>query len=212
MEITIFGASGALGQEILKQALDAGHNITVLLRSKEALPPNLLSQITVIEGDGLNEADVARALNSKTDAVIFAIGVRKSSPENLCTNVTKIITQTMKDLGLKRFIWCGGGSTLVAEDNVTFGARTVEKIARVFMPLKHHDKTNQYQFLTTLTDIDWIGIRPLQMNKGSLKAQYKLGFDQFSGFSSISFADCAHAMVSMIEDDTWIGKAPIIQY
>ena len=212
MEITIFGASGALGQEILSQALSAGHTITVLVRSTTRLPFSVLNRITVVEGDALNEHDVARALISNPQAVMFAIGVKKHSPENLCTDATKIITNKMKDLGLRKFIWCGGGSTLVAEDNITFGAKLVERIAKIFMPRKHHDKTNQYQLLKRLTGIDWIGIRPLQMKKGSLKGQYQLGFDPFSGFSSISFADCAHAMLNMIEDDTWVGTAPIIQY
>ena len=38
------------------------------------------------------------------------------------------------------------------------------------------------------------------------------GDDPFNGFSAISFADCAHAMLNMLQDDTWLHKAPIIQY
>ncbi len=30
--------------------------------------------------------------------------------------------------------------------------------------------------------------------------------------SRIHFADCAHAMVAMLEDDTWLHEAPIVQY
>jgi putative NADH-flavin reductase len=50
------------------------------------------------------------------------------------------------------------------------------------------------------------------MRKGPKRTQYRLGFDAFNGMSAISFADCAHAMVKMLEDDTWLSKAPIIQY
>jgi putative NADH-flavin reductase len=50
------------------------------------------------------------------------------------------------------------------------------------------------------------------MKDGPKKGEYRLGFYPFSGLSSISFADCAHAMLGMLQDDTWIGKAPIIQY
>ena len=52
----------------------------------------------------------------------------------------------------------------------------------------------------------------MQMKEGAKKGVYRVGFNAFSGLSSISFADCAHAMIHMLEDDTWIGKAPIIQY
>jgi putative NADH-flavin reductase len=80
------------------------------------------------------------------------------------------------------------------------------------MPLRHNDKEHQYQFLKQHPEVDWIGVRPLQMRKGPKRAQYRLGFDAFTGLSVITFADCAHAMVNMLEDDTWLHKAPIIQY
>ena len=50
------------------------------------------------------------------------------------------------------------------------------------------------------------------MRKGAQRAEYRLGFHPYSGFSAISFADCAHAMIGMLSDDTWLHKAPIIQY
>ena len=57
-----------------------------------------------------------------------------------------------------------------------------------------------------------MGVRPLQMRPGVKKGEYRLGYNAFSGLSSISFADCAHAMVEMLEDDTWRGRVPIVQY
>ena len=50
------------------------------------------------------------------------------------------------------------------------------------------------------------------MRNGSRREKYRLGFHPFNGFSAISFADCAHAMLQMLTDETWLHKAPIIQY
>ncbi len=61
-------------------------------------------------------------------------------------------------------------------------------------------------------DLEWLGVRPLQMREGPRTEEYRLGFHTFSGFSWISFADCANAMVGMLDDDTWLHKAPIVQY
>jgi len=212
VKITIFGATGALGSECLTQALDAGHEVTVLVRSASKLPDDARKQIEVVEGDGLNVGDVERALGEGTEAILFAIGVDKHSPEDLCTDVTRHILRAMVSSNIPRLVWCGGGSTLVEEDQVTFGAKIVEKIAQVFMPLRHHDKEHQYQLLQQHPEVGWIGVRPLQMRKGPKRGQYRLGFDRFNGLSVISFADCADAMVKMLEDDTWLSKAPIIQY
>ena len=212
MKITIFGATGALGSECLTQTLDAGHEVTVLVRSASKLPTHSRRQIRVVEGDGLRAGDVEQALSGGTEAILFAIGVDTHSPQDLCTDVTRHILRAMVGSNINRLVWCGGGSTIVEEDRVTFGAKMVEKIAQTFMSLRHYDKEHQYQLLKQHPEIDWVGVRPLQMRKGPKRTEYRLGFDAFNGLSKISFADCAHAMVDMLEDDAWVHKAPIIQY
>ena len=212
MKITIFGATGSLGRECLQQAVAEGHEVTVLVRSPAKLPEDLKKQIIVVEGNGLDAADVSKAMAASPDAVLFAVGVDRNSPEDLCTNVTKNIISAMSDSRHCKLIWCGGGSTFVEEDQITFGAKVVEKIARTFMALRHFDKEHQYQLLQQHPEVDWIGVRPLQMRRGPKLGIYRLGFDTFSGRSKISFADCAHAMLKMLHDDRWLRKAPIIQY
>lgn len=213
MNITLFGATGDLGQECLKQSLEAGHTVTVLVRSPHKLPAALRDRITVVEGDGLVSDDVARALPPGTDAILFAVGVdEKTSPPDLCTDVTRHILAVMRREQIPRLVWCGGGSNLRPEDAITFGARFVRWYSGVFLKHRHTDKEHQLQLLDDNTDLCWIGIRPLQMKSGPKKGVYRLGYNAFSGLSSISFADCAHAMINMLDDQTWVGKVPVIQY
>lgn len=213
MHVTLFGATGKLGLECLQQCLEAGHTMTVLVRSPGKLPAGLRDRITVVEGDGLVVADVESALPSGTDAILFAVGVdEKTSPPDLCTDVTRHILAVMRREQIPRLVWCGGGSTLRPEDVVTFGARFVRWFSETFLAHRHSDKVHQLQLLDDNAELCWIGIRPLQMKAGPRTGRYRLGYNAFSGFSSISFADCAHAMVNMLDDDTWVGKAPVIQY
>jgi putative NADH-flavin reductase len=167
----------------------------------------------VIQGDGLLADDVARALPRGTDAVLFAVGVdEKTSPPDLCTDVTRHILHVMRAQQIPRLVWCGGGSNIRPEDVITFGARFVRWFSASFLRHRHTDKEHQLQLLDANTDLRWIGVRPLQMKAGRRTGRYRLGYNAFSGLSSISFADCAHAMVAMLADDTWVGKVPIIQY
>jgi len=213
MNVTLFGATGNLGRECLEQCLQAGHAVTVLVRSPDKLPATLRQQITVIQGDGLILDDVARALPRGTDAVLFAVGVdEKTSPQDLCTDVTRHILVAMRRQQIPRLVWCGGGSNFRSEDVITFGARFVRWFSETFLRHRHTDKEHQLRLLDDNTDVCWIGVRPLQMKSGPKKCEYRLDYNAFSGLSSISFADCAHAMVGMLEDDTWLGKVPIIQY
>ncbi len=212
MKLAIFGATGALGSECVRLALIAGHELSVLVRDPKKLRPELEGKIYVVTGNALEYADVDRAVLPGTDAVLFAIGVDKNSPKNLCTDVTRHILKIMREKNVGRLVWCGGGSTLVPEDKIGFGAKFVKMYSRIFLPLRYFDKENQFALLDKNRDVDWIGVRPLQMKTGAHTGNYRVGFNPFNGFSEISFSDCAGAMLGMLNNDAWIGKAPIVQY
>jgi putative NADH-flavin reductase len=213
VNIALFGATGQLGSECLVQCLEAGHHVTALVRNPDKLPDELRRRITVIQGDGLVLDDVARAIPQGTDAVLFAVGVdEKTSPPDLCTDVTRHILTVMRSKQIPRLVWCGGGSNFRPEDVITFGARFVRWFSETFLAHRHTDKEHQLQLLDNHTDVCWLGVRPLQMKSGARTGKYRLGYNAFSGLSKISFADCAHAMLTMLDNDTWKGKAPIVQY
>lgn len=211
MKIALFGATGAVGRECLTQSLEAGHDVRVLARSPAKLPEALRSRVDVVEGDGLDAGDVDRTIEG-ADVVLFAIGVDQHSPEDLCTNSTALILEVMRKHGARRLVWCGGGSNFVEEDVLTFGARFVNLYARLFLRLRHEDKEHQYALLQQNRDVEWLGVRPLQIRDAPLRGEYRLGFHAFSPSSWVSFADVGHAMVSMIDGDEWIHRAPILQY
>ncbi len=213
MKVTIFGATGGLGSECLKQSLEAGHEVTVLLRNPDKLSADLRARITVVKGDALKLEDVRQAIPRSTEAVLFAIGVdEKTSPPDLCTDVTRHILQVMREHQTPRLVWCGGGSNLLPEDQITFGTKFVRWWSETFLKHRHYDKVHQLELLLASQDVRWLGIRPLQMGPGPRRGQYRLGYHAFSGLSKISFADCAHAMLGMLSDNTWLHKAPVVQY
>ena len=213
MKVTILGATGDLGKECLQQCIDAGHDVTVLVRTPSKLPDKVRDNITIVEGDGLSVDDVAASMKIGTEAVLFAVGVdEKTSPQDLCTDVTQHVLAAMRRHNIPKLVWCGGGSNIRKEDVVTSGAKFVKFFAEIFLKKRHTDKEHQLTLLDENRDIKWIGIRPLQMRHGPKKENYRLGYIAFSAMSKIHFADCAHAMVNMLVDDTWVGEAPIIQY
>lgn len=211
MRLAILGATGALGRECTAQALAAGHDVRVLVRTPSKLDDAVRARADVVVGDALDGSTVEDALTG-TEGVLFAIGVDKDSPEDLCTDVTRHVLDAMPGANVRRLVWCGGGSNLVDEDVVTVGARFVHVFARTFLGLRHRDKQHQLALLDQRRDVEWVGVRPLQMHDGPRRETYRLGFDAFNGMSRISFADCAHAMLSLLDGDEWLHRAPIIQY
>jgi len=212
MKLSVFGATGSVGSECVRLSLLAGHELSVLVRDPQKLRPEFEGKVRIVMGNALEYADVDKTILQGTDAVLFAIGVDRNSPKNLCTDATRHILEVMRRKNVGRLVWCGGGSTQMSEDIIGFGAKFVKMYSEILLPLRHFDKQNQFELLDKNRDITWIGVRPLQMKPGAHTGKYRIGYDSFNGFSNISFSDCADSMLGMLNDDTWIGKAPIIQY
>jgi len=49
--LLIMGATGSLGRHVLRQALAAGHDVTVSVRTPSKLPPEIREQVSVHTGD-----------------------------------------------------------------------------------------------------------------------------------------------------------------
>jgi putative NADH-flavin reductase len=70
--IIIFGATGSLGRHVLRQALAAGHEVTVFVRTPSKLPPETHERVIVHTGD--LSAQVPLDLLRGQDALINCAG------------------------------------------------------------------------------------------------------------------------------------------
>ena len=70
--LLILGATGSLGRQVLRQAVDAGHDVTVLVRTPSKLSPEVRERVSVHTGDlsALGPLDLARG----QDALINCAG------------------------------------------------------------------------------------------------------------------------------------------
>jgi putative NADH-flavin reductase len=74
VKIVVFGATGGTGREVVRQGLEAGHEITVFVRDPAAFND---SRVRVVVGDTLrDDAKVVEAVRGQ-DAVVSALGVRR---------------------------------------------------------------------------------------------------------------------------------------
>src|ERR1700680_3463016 len=70
-KIIVLGASGALGKHVAQQAVDAGHEVSVVVRTPSKLPTSLRDKVKVHEADiATLTAHQLGALVSAYDAVI----------------------------------------------------------------------------------------------------------------------------------------------
>ena len=63
MKIVLFGATGLTGHEILKQALDEGHEVKAVVRKPSQIELEH-SNLSVVQGDVFNPQSVQEAVGS----------------------------------------------------------------------------------------------------------------------------------------------------
>jgi len=115
MKISIFGASGMVGKELVKQALNKGHEVTAFGR-------NVYSAFTekenlhLVQGALFDENQVYDALKD-SDAVLSALGGSLDGTDKTRSLGMKYITSAMKRAGVQRIIAVGGKGSLNVPDD-----------------------------------------------------------------------------------------------
>src|SRR6266545_5860209 len=96
MKVLILGATGSIGRRLIPQALQRGHEVTVLVRRPVNIPG-----VRVIEGDALNPEDLDRAVAGQ-DAVVYALGAKGLGRTTLFSESTRRLIDAMKKHGVRR--------------------------------------------------------------------------------------------------------------
>src|SRR5262245_46537141 len=102
MKITVVGATGRTARHLLAEGLRRGHQLTALTHRPQALE-NPTALAAVVHGDGRDPDAVRKAIDG-ADAVISTVpGAVRNDPHRL-TDVSRVLTQAMADLGVRRLV------------------------------------------------------------------------------------------------------------
>lgn len=98
MNITILGAAGGTGTQVVQQALAAGHSVTALVRSPEKMAVTD-PKLRVVQGDATEQASMATALEG-ADAVISTL----DAPGPVIADATRALLQVAKGENAPRVV------------------------------------------------------------------------------------------------------------
>jgi putative NADH-flavin reductase len=210
MSLTVFGATGGVGGEVVTQALDAGHHVTAYVRNPAKLTvthPNL----TAVAGQLADRDAVQRAVHG-ADAVISALGPsldRKATGMPLVDG-TRTIVDAMRAEGVERYVGLATPSLRDPRDKGSLLGRIVPFMGRMFLARAYRELLDMSQLVTDST-LDWTiarFTRPADGPRtGSVRAGY-LGRDRIR--ASITRADIASFLLDQTTDTRFHRAAPAI--
>ena len=208
MRITILGASGRIGRHVLEQALDAGHEVTVLVRDAARLG-TLADRVHLVTGTVNDPAAVGQAVQG-SDAVISTIGPDANRPEQVLRlrDGMRNTIAAMHRHGVRRIVnLSGAGITAPGERKPLFD-RIASRIVRLLSRNVVAAKQAEYDELAR-TDLEWVAVRPAIVTDGPPTGRYLAGPGELRAGARIGRGDVAHLMLAEAERPSHIGHPGI---
>lgn len=203
MKLIIFGATGTVGKELVKQAVEKGYTVTAFVRNPEKTQIENHSNLIINKGDVLNLTEVENALKNQ-DVILCALGDGKIG--KIRALGTKNIIEAMNKTGQKRLICQTTLGMGESYGNLNFMWKHI--MFGMLLKRAFQDHQLQEQFILN-SNLDYTLIRPSALTDGEITNHYKVGFDgNFKKLSlKISRADVADFMLQQTATTRYSKKA-----
>jgi len=206
MKVLVIGASGGVGREVVTQALDAGHEVTALLRRPEGFDVKH-ERLRAVKGDVLDRASLDAVMPGH-DVVLTPFGPRSASgPQTLYTAGGANIVAAMKAAGVKRIIAVTSGGV---EDDP--GPPLIYRwVIKPLFLQKGYDDHKRFEAMLKDSGLEWIVVRPYRLLDGPRTGRYRVS-PRFLPAKPVGIhrADIADFMVKQLGSDEWLRQTPTL--
>lgn len=211
MNITIFGASGAIGQLLTRLALDNGDFVTAYVRNPDKISlkhPNL----SLVQGDLSNTSTIEKAV-AKSDVVISTLGPALDMSRKLkgtpIADGHELIIRAMKKLNIKRLITLATPALQADDDKKSISTILPGVLAKIFIP-NGHAEMKKIEEIIKQSSLDWTVVRIINPNVKHKGQAYDYSFGDKPAKLGVSRENVATFMYSAARDKHLIRKMPII--
>ena len=196
MKLIVFGATGDVGQQFVRMAVEEGHEVTAFVRTPEKLQTK--EGVHVVQGDAFDAAAVANALVGH-DAVVSCLGSSSGMKKsNELEKMGKNIADGMEAAGVKRLVYCASAGIDRGGIPGLMGKMVMKLLAN---PLKDHRAALDYY---KTKPIIYTIARPMGLKDDPLITDYAESFDSIPPkANSIPRASVAHFMVKTLSDSKY---------
>lgn len=208
MKICVFGADGRTGVEVVKYALEKGHEVVAFVHNKNA-EKYLPEDIDIVEGDILKYEDVEKAIGNYTDSIISVVGHVKGSDPLMQTKGIQNIVQVMHTKGVKRILSLTGTGARMKKDTPSFIDYVLNFFVRLVDPDRVRDGEEHLKVLEN-SDLDWTVLRVLKLTESEKEVQNYILTEGGPAELTTSRKKVAKILVDLGEEGDYIKKAPVV--
>jgi putative NADH-flavin reductase len=212
--IAVVGGGGMIGQRIVREALDRGHQVLVIARDPASVTLKH-PRLEVAEGDVLDSAGLAKLVAGR-DVLVSAVGTaRAKSPDyTLYRRAAESLVTAFRSMGegAPRLIVVGGVGSL----KDIKGELLLERVPDDRRP-EHLGQKAALDFYRAVKDVSWTYVSPPErIAPGKRTGTYRTALDSpvrdEKGESRISMEDYAVAVIDEVEKPAHIGRRFTVGY
>jgi putative NADH-flavin reductase len=209
MNVTVFGATGAIGRLAVAESLRLGHVVTAHARNATKMPAGWSGVVDVVLGEVTDAASVDRAI-AGADAVVSTLGpsMDRSATGLPLVEANRNIVAAMHAHGVHRFVGNGTPSFLDVRDRRTFQPRVSALIARTFLRRGYDEMIGMSRVIAE-SELDWTIVRFLAPTDGAPTGVVRSGFygrDRLGWRTTRG--DIAAFTVAQLTSDAYVRAAP----
>lgn len=201
MRLTVFGATGRIGTEVVRQGLARQHGVTAVVRDPSRLAVSAEAALTVITADAMDPNAIKPALDG-ADAVASALGPRRGDSPTILTDSMRAILEAMDATGVHRLIAVSASGFFTEPGETLLTGKLAKPMLRAILRDNCAD-TRRMETLITASSTDWTLMRPAQLTNAA-RRPYKTALDRYVG-PRIARADVADAILNALQDEATIG-------
>ena len=202
MKLLILGATGGIGLEIVRQAIDHGHAVTAFVRSPERLKP-FAGRIAIRQGDLLSSTELESAVAGH-DGVLSGFGPRlpiAKSDANLLRDFAAALTPAMQRAEVRRLVIVS--TAFLFRNSIVLPTYL---FGRLFFPGVVRDATAMERIISN-SGLDWTIVRPPQLTDRPYSGRYRVQTGHLPRFGfKVSRADVAESLLRTAEDPSTARK------
>jgi len=219
MHFLVIGASGRTGQLVVSDALERGHDVTVLIRKAKSFEAT--EHLNIVVGTPEKKEDITRAFQGdfgKPAAVITTLAAPRATdspfakpivPPYFMRDCIANLTAVMKEQSVSKLVVMSAFGTGTSFPQTAWLLQMLFRYSQMAAQYQDHDGVDAHIRATSLS---WTLVRPPMLKDEPSKALRILDerTSELGMFDSCARVDAAKFLVKAAEQPDWEKKAVVI--